>query len=184
MPAGAFRDRRGRPVQVGEYRPEDRGLLVAMYRSFDPDQRAQGIPPLHPLRLADWLEVLTEEGVNVVARCEGRVVGHAVLVPDRAGSHELAIFVHQDYQGAGIGNRLLQALLELGRARGVRHVWLTVEPWNGRAQALYRRAGFERSAADPWEEVWELELGGFRVSGPPGGTPDSGASPERSPGGW
>jgi ribosomal protein S18 acetylase RimI-like enzyme len=38
----------------------------------------------------------------------------------------------------------------------VRHVWLTVEPWNGRASSLYRRVGFQRTAADLWEEVWEL----------------------------
>ncbi len=154
-----FQDRQGRQVEVREYRPEDRPGLLAMYRSFDPAQRAQGVPPVHPVRLAEWVDLLTGEGVNVLARHRGRVAGHAVLVPDGRGGYELAIFVHQDYQGAGIGARLLEALLELGRARGVRRVWLTVEPWNARAVALYRRAGFRCTAADPWEEVWELWLG-------------------------
>ncbi len=150
-----FQDARGRTVELREYRPEDRELLLAMYRTFDPEQRAQGIPPVHPLRLREWVDLLTGEGVNVLAWYAGRVVGHAVLVPDGAGSHELAVFVHQEFQGAGIGTHLVRAVLELGRTRGVRHVWLTVEPWNGRACALYRRVGFQRTAADPWEEVWE-----------------------------
>jgi RimJ/RimL family protein N-acetyltransferase len=153
-----FQDRRGRTVEVRPYRPEDRESLLQMYRTFDPAHRAQGIPPLHPLRLVEWVDLLTREGLNVVAIHAGRVVGHAVLMPERDGAYELAIFVHQDYQGAGIGARLIEAVLQVGRERGVRRVWLTVEPWNTRAIAAYRRAGFRRTAADPWEEVWELTL--------------------------
>lgn len=153
-----FRDLRGRWVEMREYAPQDRGRLLAMYRTFDPDHRAQGIPPVHPLRLEAWLDVLTGEGINVVACWEGRVVAHAALVPDGRGSHELAVFVHQEFQGAGIGLRAVRWLLEVGRRRGVDHVWLTVEPWNARAVRLYQRAGFRRTASDPWEEVWELRL--------------------------
>ncbi len=158
MTVARFRDRRGRTVEVRPYGPHDRESLLQMYRTFDPAQRAQGIPPLHPLRLVEWVDLLTGEGLNVVATHEGKVVGHAVLMPDRDGSHELAIFVHQDYQGAGIGGRLLESVLQRGRERGVRRVWLTVEPWNTRAKAVYRRAGFCQTAADPWEEVWEVTL--------------------------
>lgn len=104
------------------------------------------------------MDLLTREGLNGVAIHAGRVVGHAVLMADRHGTYELAIFVHQDYQGAGIGARLIEAVLQVGRERGVRRVWLTVEPWNTRAIAAYRRADFRRTAADPWEEVWELTL--------------------------
>ena len=153
-----FQDARGRTVELREYRPEDRGLLLAMYRTFDPEQRAQGIPPVHPLRLQEWVDLLTGEGgerAGVVRGPGGRPRGAGA---GRAGSHELAVFVHQEFQGAGIGTRLVRAVLEVGRTRGVRHVWLTVEPWNGRACALYRRVGFQRTAADPWEEVWELEV--------------------------
>jgi hypothetical protein len=96
-----FQDARGRTVELREYRPEDRGLLLAMYRTFDPEQRAQGIPPVHPLRLQEWVDLLTGEGVNVLAWSGDRVVGHAVLVPDGAGSHELAVFVHQEFPGGG-----------------------------------------------------------------------------------
>ena len=114
-----FQDARGRRVGLREFRAEDRGLLLAMYRTFDPEQRAQGIPPGHPLRLREWVDLLTGEGINVLAWCGGRVVGHAVLVPDGTGAHELAVFVHQEFQGAGIGTHLVRALLELGRKRGV-----------------------------------------------------------------
>jgi len=153
-----FTDRLGRRIAIYVYDPSWYSALLEMYRTFDPSQQAQGIPPLHPLRMERWLQTLLEEGINVVAACDGRVVGHAVLVPDRADAYELAIFVHQDFQGAGIGSRLLRALLELGRQRGVREVWLSVETWNHRALSLYRNAGFRKVEGDQWEQIWKLEL--------------------------
>jgi diamine N-acetyltransferase len=165
-----FRDRNGRTVEVDEWRAEDWNNLLAMYSSFDPAQRAQGLPPLSEQRQAIWVERLLDRGPNVVARAGGRIVGHAALVAyDGAASYELVLFVHQDYQGAGIGGALADAILRLARRRGAERVWLTVHPQNERALALYRRMGFQRvpddrmaSPSDPWsgEEVWVLPLPG------------------------
>jgi ribosomal protein S18 acetylase RimI-like enzyme len=130
-----------------------------MYLDFDPADRAQGIPPVEEDAIVEWVEtILDEDCLNVVARHDGAVVGHATLVPDQHGHNELAIFVHQDFQGAGIGTDLLESLLGLGQERGVEEVWLTVERWNEPAIALYKKVGFQNSSSERFELEMKIRI--------------------------
>lgn len=147
-PPQTFDDHDGREIIVeryGEGPVEDEfESVVEMYVAFDAEDRAQGIPPVGEERVRKWLDsLLDSECVNVVAWEGGDAVGHATLVPDGQGAHELAIFVLADYQNAGIGTHLIEALLGAGRESGVTNVWLTVERWNNPAVTLYRKVGFE-----------------------------------------
>lgn len=153
-PPISFEDREGREITIRDCE-DDFEAVVDMYVVFEPADRAQGIPPTGEADIRDWLDdILVEESVNVLAWHDDRVVGHAVLVPDREGGYELAIFVLNAYQGAGIGTRLMEALLGRGQDEGIEHVWLTVERWNKAAIHLYHKMGFEES--DP--EGFELEM--------------------------
>jgi GNAT superfamily N-acetyltransferase len=167
-PAGPFteppttiEDREGRSITVRRYDERlDRDALEAMYEAFDPADRAQGIPPTGEQRIADWLDSITgSETVNVVANHGDAVVGHATLVPDEpAKTAELAIFVLQDYQGAGIGTCLLETLLGTGREAGIERVWLTVERWNDPAISLYEKVGFVASDTESFEHEMTIRL--------------------------
>jgi len=161
--------------------PTAREALVEMYDAFDPADRAQGIPPSGRGRIRDWLgTVLAPDCYNVIAwdggRDPERAVGHATLVPDD-DAYELAIFVLQRYQEAGIGTRLLRALLGHGRAGGVGRVWLSVERWNRAAIGLYRKIGFETVEEGGFEQVMRLRL----AAGDDGGRGDE-ARPESETG--
>lgn len=155
-PPRRFEDAEGREIVVrecGTYHgpDEEHEELVEMYLDFDPEDRAQGIPPLGEQRVRRWLDVLLAgECFNVVAWYDARPVGHATLVPDD-GDYELAIFVLQGYQNAGIGTRLLETLLGLGERQGVDRVWLSVERWNDPAVALYEKVGFKRTGDGGFE---------------------------------
>jgi RimJ/RimL family protein N-acetyltransferase len=154
-PPRTLADREGRELTYAVADEDDREALVAMYLEFDPADRAQGIPPVKEDAIRDWLDsILESDCLNVVARHDGDVVGHTTLVPDRHGQNELAIFVHQDYQGAGIGTELVKTLLGLGQEHGIEEVWLTVERWNDPAISLYRKVGFETNNS----ERFELEM--------------------------
>jgi len=166
-PAGPFpepptpvEDREGRSITVRRYdEKRDREALEAMYEAFDPADRAQGIPPTGEDRIADWLDSITGSGtVNVVATHDDAAVGHATLVPDGEVTAELAIFVLQDYQGAGIGTHLLETLLGAGRAAGFERVWLSVERWNEPAISLYEKVGFEPSDTESFEHEMTIRL--------------------------
>lgn len=152
-PPVRFEDREGRAIEI---RPYDGGdatfeALVEMYLAFDPADRAQGIPPGDEERVRTWLESLLEKGgLNVIAWDGDSVAGHATLVPDD-DTYELAIFVFQAYQEAGIGTRLMRGLLGYGAENGVDRVWLSVERWNKPAIGLYEKVGFEISTSESFE---------------------------------
>jgi GNAT superfamily N-acetyltransferase len=159
-----FRDREDRSVVVRRLEDDaDHESLVEMYVAFDPEDRAQGIPPTGEQRVRDWLgHILTEDCVNVVAEHEdgpgAGLVGHATLVPDGDDGYELAIFVLHEFQNAGIGTSLITGLLGAGQEEGIERVWLTVERWNNAAVALYRKVGFETSGTESFELEMALRL--------------------------
>jgi len=156
-PPLSFTDRDGREIEVRPYEDGDLEAVVEMYVDFDSADRAQGIPPATESRVRDWFDALLD-GLNAVAWHGDRAVGHATLVPGDDADHELAIFVHQDYQRAGIGSRLIRALLGHGRANGVEKVWLTVERWNRAAIGLYESVGFETCSSESFEREMVLRL--------------------------
>lgn len=158
-PPRTFKDRAGRTVYVDEYADEYLDPLVDMYIAFDPQDRAQGIPPTNEARIRDWLDaILSNDGVNVIARTDTQLVGHATLVPDGEDEYELAIFVLDEYQESGIGTELITALLGSGVEQGIEYVWLSVERWNAAARALYRKVGFEPSETDSFEFEMSIRL--------------------------
>jgi GNAT superfamily N-acetyltransferase len=158
-PPRTVTDREGRDIDLRTAGEDDREQLVEMYLDFDPADRAQGIPPIKEHAIDRWLDtILSEECINVVATHDGDAAGHATLVPDDRGEYELAIFVLQAYQGAGIGTLLLETLLGQGQAEEIEKVWLTVERWNDPAIALYRKVGFETRNAESFEIEMAIRL--------------------------
>ena len=159
-PPVTFTDGEDRGIEIRAHTDSeaDHEALVSMYDSFDPADRAQGIPPAGESRIREWLDaILAEDCLNVIAWCGDDAAGHATLVPDD-DAWELAIFVHQRYQRAGIGTQLIRGLLGLGQANGVEKVWLTVERWNRAAVTLYEKMGFETSNAESFELEMALRL--------------------------
>lgn len=155
-PPLSFTDQEGREITVETY-PGEVEPLVEMYEHFDTSSQSQGVPPRTRDRTEEWVEHLLDEGENVVATHEGRLVGHTILLPYDDTS-ELAIFVRPDYQEAGIGTKLIRALLGHGQALEIPHVWLTVSRDNRIAMRLYRSAGFEVEEEDHGEFHMERDL--------------------------
>lgn len=156
-PPITFADGQEREIEIRRF-DGDRDPLVAMYVGFDPEDRAQGIPPAGEERIRDWLDAIVPDGPDVLAWHGDEVAGHATLVPDGDGAYELAIFVTRAYQGAGIGTQLIQGLLGAGRADGIERVWLTVERWNHAAIGLYRNVGFETADTESFELEMTIRL--------------------------
>jgi len=156
-PPVKFDDRESRPIEIQPYDSSDAEFdaLVEMYAKFDPSDRAQGIPPGEEPRIRTWLEsILADDCLNVIAWDGETAAGHSTLVPDGDEDYELAIFVLQGYQQAGIGTHLIESLLGYGNEHDICKVWLTVERWNHPAVSLYEKVGFETTGA----ESFELEM--------------------------
>lgn len=158
-PPRTFEDGDGRDIDILAADESDREALFSMYLAFDPEDRAQGIPPIQDHAIERWLEQVTaEDCLGVVAAYGEEAVGHAMLVPDNQGTHELAIFVLGAYQSAGIGTALVQTLLGYAKREGLEKVWLTVERWNDAAIALYRKVGFEVCNTESFEMEMSIRL--------------------------
>lgn len=162
-PPQTVEDAEGREIHLRAYDDsgDDREALRAMYEAFDPADRAQGIPPSRPSKLEDWLDrILTTDCCNVFAWDGDDVVGHATLVPENGpeSPYELAIFVLQSHQGAGIGTALMKSILGYGTDEGISEVWLTVERWNRSAVGLYEKIGFETTDAESFELEMAIRL--------------------------
>jgi RimJ/RimL family protein N-acetyltransferase len=126
--------------------PEEFAALVRMYESFEPKGACMGLPPRkEPER---WLRDLSQYPNFIVMDGE-RIVAHAALCPE-GETAEVAVFVHQDYRGQGLGKRLLRALIEEARRLNLKRVWGMTEWDNVPMLRLARALGFT-SAADPRE---------------------------------
>jgi ribosomal protein S18 acetylase RimI-like enzyme len=160
-----FRDGEDREIALRRYGEgpvaDELGALVAMYLAYDSSDRTLGIPPVTAERIREWQAHMLADHC-VLAWHGDRVVGQASLVADRDGTHELAIFLDGDYQGAGIGTRLTETLLSHGRERGVNDVWLLVERDNTPAIRLYREVGFVVTEDDGYDLEMSLSMGADR----------------------
>jgi ribosomal-protein-alanine N-acetyltransferase len=79
----------------------------------------------------------------VVAELAGQTIGY--LFSSRQGDrgHLIRVAVHPDYQGCGVGARLLTEAIEFFRTEGVKVVTLNTQKDNTISQRLYRRFGFQ-----------------------------------------
>lgn len=158
-PPLTFFDREGRVIDLRMYGDgpvdDECEALVDLYLDFDPRHRSLGLPPISEEKIRYWQDRLLE-GLCVLAWHEETLAGQATLLETGPEECELVVFLHQAYHGAGIGTRLLEALLSSGREAGVRRVWLVVERNNRAAVNLYYDVGFV--IADHYGADVEMEV--------------------------
>lgn len=80
---------------------------------------------------------------------EDVLIGYSMLSIASDEAHVLNVCTAPEVQGEGHGRRLLGALLQLARARGVQRVFLEVRPSNLAAIALYHDEGFNEIGRRP-----------------------------------
>lgn len=88
--------------------------------------------------------------IMIVAEVDGKIVatGGAGSLEYQRFAHqaELGLAILKDFWGQGLGQRLMELLIEWGRVRGLRKMHLRVFDGNDRAIALYDALGFETEA--------------------------------------
>ena len=80
---------------------------------------------------------------------QGALVGYGVLSVAAGEAHILNLCTAPGCEGQGLGQRMLQVLLQEARAQRAQRVFLEVRPSNPRAFALYERNGFNEIGRRP-----------------------------------
>ena len=121
--------------------------------------RFHGFPALGPKLVAPFIDPDWEERGALIGCHEGRMVALAnfVRLRDRRAA-EVAFTVADDFQGRGVGTRLLERLAELAGEAGIEWFVAEVLPENQNMLVVFRDAGFELTR--------ELEGGSVEVRFP------------------
>lgn len=124
---------------------------VAMYRDYPAEHRSMSIPPVHEVRIREWLDGLAARGRNVVATLDGDVVGHAAYAPLDAAVPEMLVYVDPAHHGRGLGTELTKHVLAYAASDDCDGVALDVSRDNPTAIHVYDSLGFERTDETPAE---------------------------------
>lgn len=84
----------------------------------------------------------TDRKYDLVAVSEDLIAGWSFLWSLEAARPTFGLSVADAYHGCGLGSRLMDAVLDWGRAQGIVVVELTVVQDNAKAVGLYERRGF------------------------------------------
>lgn len=101
----------------------------------------------------------TPPDLSFVAEVDGKMVGFSInrsmylMVPLTEVCIIHAIFVHPDYQGHGIGSKLIQALLEHCQTEGIGTVRALIPRNNKELRTLVERHGFQRGRVINFDRI-------------------------------
>lgn len=94
-----------------------------------------------------WTEQIFRDCMRAGYACRvllqgGEIVAYGVMSSGAGEAHILNLCVDQDWQGQGMGQRLLEYFIAQARAGSSETMFLEVRLSNARARRLYQRLGF------------------------------------------
>jgi putative acetyltransferase len=135
----------GRTVVVKFLALEDEEKLFEMFASMSAEALRWGMPPYTREVIGRWMNNLPNL-IPLVAVDHSRIVGYASIYknphPRRKGVCDLGMYLHQDFQNAGLGTAMLSNLLQLAEKEKLHRISLHVIADNSVAVHLYEKFGF------------------------------------------
>ena len=165
----AWKLRDGAPVTIRPIRPEDEPLMIEFHRTLSEESvhfRYFGMLQLDQriaherLRRICFLDPDRDIALVVDHRLRG---AHEILGVGRLSKlhgldeAEFAIVIGDKWQGHGLGTRLLQLLVQIGREEKLSRIIGHILPENAAMRRVAKKAGFDLQL-DPSAEEWEAEI--------------------------
>jgi len=135
--------------------------MVAILKEPYPDlrpMREEDLDQVTAIEIANyeypWTQMIFRDCLRAGYNCwvleQGvEVIGYGVLTAAAGEAHVLNVCISTDHQGAGLGKRLMQRLIDLARWHRTERIFLEVRPSNARAIALYDQLGFNEIGKRP-----------------------------------
>ena len=96
----------------------------------------------------DCKEYILRRGKGWVCECDGKLVGFAIA--DLVEENLWALFIRPEYDGRGIGKKLMELALHWYFSKNKQRIWLSTAPGT-RAEIFYKMQG--------WTEFGRMENG-------------------------
>ncbi len=146
---------------IRSYTADDVPTLCTIARISHRDSRFYHDPNF-PTSLCDalyetWIAKSCDGYANavLVADLDGRPVGYiSCHLPDQARGQIGLVGVSPDFQGRGLGQRLIQESLRWFAGHGVTQVTVVTQGRNWKALRLYQKAGFLTRSVQLWYHKW------------------------------
>ena len=131
-------------LELRALQPADAALVQEFVRALSPRSRLERFfTPLNELSPAQLFRITSGQGLSLAAVVGSqRIVGLAEYFRVRRGEVEFAVVVADEWQGQGLGEQLLRALLEHAGRAGVERVGGVTRIGNLRMRALAGKLGF------------------------------------------
>jgi RimJ/RimL family protein N-acetyltransferase len=147
-------DRSAAPIEIRPLARADRARLAAAFERLSDRSRQLRFLGPKPRLSSSELTYLTEidhrrhEAIVAIDAATDRIVGVAryAAMHGEEGSADLAVVVADEWQGHGLGPRLVRALIGRAEANGVERLVATTLSENRPARAMLRRIGFRTSS--------------------------------------
>jgi acetyltransferase len=138
-------------------RPEDEALMIEFHKTLSEESVYNRYFQVMPLsrriaheRLSRLAFIDYDREMALVAKRRNPESGQQELLGVGrlvkmvgTGEAEFAVLIGDPWQGQGLGARLLELLIEIGRAEGVERIVGTILPENQGMLRLIRKLGFE-----------------------------------------
>jgi ribosomal protein S18 acetylase RimI-like enzyme len=104
----------------------------------------------------------TPPDLSLVAEVDGKIIGFSInrsmylMVPLTEVCIIHAIVVHPDYQGRGIGRKLIQAVLYHCQVADIGTIRALIPEGNKELQDLFERQGFQHSSIVNFDKTFEI----------------------------
>lgn len=145
-------------IIIEKAQPSDAEEILALLKQIgsETDNLTFGAEGL-PLSVEDEQKYIaalenSDEGIMLLARCEGRIVGSASLsrLPRRMSHRaEIGISIVKDFWNLGIGTELTAALIAFAREKGIEIIDVQVRSDNSASLRLCEKFGFKKLCTYP-----------------------------------
>lgn len=96
-----------------------------------------------PWSFSTFSDCFTPPYYGLVARQNGSAIGYAIILEVLDEATLMDIAVSRIWRGAGVGQRLIDALFDIATKKNTKEIWLEVRESNASAISLYKKNGFE-----------------------------------------
>lgn len=136
--------RDGRFVRIRKLVKEDNKDLQRFNSKLSERSRYDFMPHPYDDTIIEKIVARNERGddISLIAEYEGEVIGYFFLWYAKQRVALLGIGIADNFQGLGLGRKVMELLIEIGRNEGLEGIELSTTIDNDRAYALYEKVGF------------------------------------------